>query len=399
MPSLFKQKSFQLKRLSIILVVILTVILGFYYYRTHHIYKENLDKFYSITKEDPLFYDPNTDAYFLKKTALELKEMDDAILSANPKNKKENTYPLNWRLWPEDFLLNLSDIHLKTKDFFKKDNTESAVALLKAYEESVRNYKKSVELHIKALENIFAEEPTIKDRKILFLGSATTPQIVMNDFLLIHKNALRLEEEIAYRSRCLYWGACKNVNSKYSTDRNEKSKTIIFKPLSRSILGIDYNDRVYGPFWATTGCFGFTQNNLPYKHPFYVVEKKLKKSEGIFIQPMMTNDKYYISYEKSKTPIAEMYRARNISIKTHPEVNDYLCTDLRYIPDLVMQYLKARKGIDNKLSNENRIVTLPYIIQHTLSFSDYPNYLISYNKPLYLLTTRTSYSLYFGTFS
>lgn len=396
------------KALAILLSLLVLVSIGFYLKNIQSQRETNLIKFHELTKSDPLFYDPNTDVSFLRTSVQSLKDLDDIIVRNDHKyrTKDRDVFPDGWRLWPDEFLQTLPSIHEKTEQFFAVPTTQNAQTLLDEYEKTAQNYKKAIELQVQAMETVLARSPERKQKKILFLGSATTPKIVLSDFVLIRKNAQALEEEIRKRKECLYKGECSATERVGNTDINKDDAVIIpYKPLSEDILGIEKgNETVLGPYWAATGCFGFTESGQEYKYPFYIVQRTKKNTEDVFLKPMMTNTKYYRDYRRSPNQtIAKTEMKRGVTVKPHAEVNDYLCSDLRYIPTLIMQYLKETQGITNEISQQSKLSTLPYLIQHTLSFSDFPAYYPLYAKevfdPLYLLIDRSAYSLYFGTFS
>lgn len=384
------------KSLIFICLFLLTIGTIFATLRNASFSKENLNKFYQLTKNDPLFYDPSTDVDFLETTVTNLARMDDVILQNNAMFEKSDShvYPKDWRLWPDKFLATLPLIHKATTNFLADPNPRNATLLLNLYEKSVKEYKEAISLHIIAMENTLKAKPQNEKKKIIFLGSATTPQIVLNDFLLIQKNAQALENEVEERKKCFNHGACKTPNV-VTEEKKENAVVIAFKPLPDDILGINRNsEKVFGPYWATTGCFGFTSDGKEYSYPFYLIQMTEKNTEANLIKPMMTNTKYYRDFRRiPDKKLAQMAMENGIAIRPHSGVNDYLCTDLRYIPELIMRYGEAK----------DKFATLPYLIQHTLSFSDFAAYFPVVSKkafdPLYLLINRSAYSLYFGTFS
>src|SRR4029079_6557639 len=133
------------------------------------------------------------------------------------------------------------------------------------------------------------------------------------------------------------------------------------KPLPDDILGIDRSQsKVYGPYYAATGCFGRDQDGNIYNYPFYVAEKNF--GEETSVKPMLTNTKYYRDYHDiSKRSQEDLLVKRGILIRPHPETNDYMCTDLRFYLNLIEQYL-TEKGLINNANEDNGFATLPYII-------------------------------------
>lgn len=367
---------------------------------------ENLEKFRELTASDPLFYDPAMDAGFLQESVAEMKHQDDLILYVdrmfrpNGDPKYRDVFPEEWRLWPDEFLATLPYIHVATKKFLDAPSREGALILLDWHEKSAASYKKAIDLHIQAMENIFRANPKVPKTKIIFLGSGTTPEIVYNDFRLIQKNALKLAEEIAQRKQCLYYGRCLTENRDpipVNTGIGSLSEHIPFEPLPNEILGIKPEDKVFGPYWAETPCFG-RENNLPIKHPFYI--KKMPFTyKNFWLKAKLTNQKYYRDYSVMPDQLEAKFGLQHgIKVWPHFETNDYLCTDLRYLTDLYNQFL-----IKNGVVKNEKLATLPYLIQNTLAFGwftiYYPTAIKNTQSPFYLLTARSSYSLYFGTFS
>jgi len=368
-------------------------------------------KFHELTKSDPLFYDPNTDVSYLRDSVRSLKNMDDEILRVDKMYRKSETgkhrdvFPDDWRLWPDEFLSTLPSVHEATVSFLDRQTRENAQTLLQEYENTVENYSKAIKLQAQAMETVLARSPERKQKKILFLGSATTPKIVLNDFLLIRKNAQALEEEVKQRKECLYKGECSTKERTNDADVNKDNILVIpYKPLSEDMLGIEKDKvAVFGPYYAATDCFGFTETGGTYSYPFYVVGRPSKNGEKGILNLMFTNTKYYRDYRKvPDQPVAKIWLKRGITIRPHPGLSDYLCTDLRYMPELFMKYLKETQEI-TEISQKNKLATLPYLIQRTITYSGFLIYDLMNTKksydPLYLLINRSAYSLYFGTFS
>lgn len=393
------------KLIPFIFLVSLIILIGFIklFYPINH---ANLMRFRSLTASDPLFYDPNTNLEHLRASTQALRNQDEQVVRTNESYRKKQTNPnkwdvfsKDWGIWPDRFLMMLPAIHEITTDFLSKPTPEKASKLLDNYTQAVKQYGDGIASHIKALDTFLKRFPEYKTKKILFLGSATTPEIVRNDFLLIRKNAQALEKEIAERKKCLYKGICAPKKLKDQDLTQENAIAIPFKPLPDNVLAIDRsNDTVFGPFNIATGCFGFTDNQKVYSLPFSLVEKK----NGDLI-PMPTNIKYYHDFRKESQRYSKIWAKHGISILPHEPLTDYLCTDMRYLPQLFLDYLKEKRGADSSLSNENLFSTLPYLIDRTAKFGEYMIYDLAYAKkpynPLYLLIDRSAYSLYFGTFT
>ena len=257
-------------------------------------------------------------------------------------------------------------------------------------------YRKAIELHIKALDRILTKDPKAAETTIVFLGSGTNPEIVRNDFLLIRKNALALEKEIRARRLCLYIGRC---DLKPPVELPEEEGVFVpFDPLPPEILGLDPTKKNFaGPYWVTTGCFGFAENGRPFRHPFYVKILPSKDGSRPFLIPALANERFYRDYTKTPNSATGIINLKaGIKFRPQTESADYLCTDLNYLPKVLSQYLFSEE--------ENaRLAALPYLIQNSLRVSFpliyYPFYTEVSRLPLEFLITRNSYSVYFGTFS
>ncbi|GEM_PF-4445098 len=365
--------------------------------------KTNLVKLQVLTKEDPLFYDENSDVLLFAESAQALKDIDQKIVSSDNTYRQsqagqyQNVFPAGWTIWPDDFLLTLSSIHEATALFLEQPTGQNAQRLFYWYDKATAEYKRSIELNIDALEKILAISPERQQTKIVFLASATTPQIVLNDFLLIRKNAEELEKEINQRKNCLNKEGCLSMQKK-SGENNDNRENIIkiaFNPLADDILGIDRtSQKIFGPYWANTNCFGLKQGDK-YSYPFYIIEKASKKKGKAISSVIFTNTKYYRDYRRiAKNPLTQLLLKYKISLRPHSVLNDYFCTDLGYLSQIYSQYL-GKGG--------NKLNTLPYLITRTLAYSNSLLYHLNYSKkpydPLYLLINRSAYSLYFGTFS
>ncbi len=386
------------KYLFVILIIFAVVIIN------NLITYNNIEKFKEITIKDPLFYSPNMNGKQLAFTVEKLKKIDDEILLENQKapnynNDINNIYPHGWRIWPDNFLKTLPEIDLTTKKFIKNPTYQNGEKLIALYAISVNEYKNAININIKSLKTVLDNNPKLTNKQIIFLGSATTPKIVLNDFLLIAKNADELEKEVKSRTYCLKFGKC-DLKITYAKPL-KKGVKVDYKPLPDEILGINRKtSKVYGPYFATTGCFGLSDGK-PYSLPFYVVEKGESKDK-LLVKPMLTNTKYYRDYKdiSSRSP-SNLITNSGITIRPHPETNDYMCTDFTYYPQLIMQYLKEKGQI--KKDSSNNLEALPYIINNALNFNTYLVYNIKYSQkaypPYFLLTVRSAYSIYFVTFS
>lgn len=359
---------------------------------------KNLEKFRDLTATDPLFYDHATDTEFLLNSATEMKKADDTFLAIDSRLRRRgdkrfrDVFPKNWRLWPDEFLATLPYIHIATEQFLKSPSVEGAIVLIDWHERAARLYKKAIDIQLIAMNNVRQRDPKTWEKTIVFLGSGTTPEIVYKDFFLIRKNAIKLTEEIAQRKRCLYFGSCDIGNWKFKIENFAKDTAFVpFNPLPYEILGIKKSDKVEGPFWAPTPCFGRTDNGQPFNHPFFVVEVENKNNGGKSRKHvLLANEQYYHDYSTSASEAISTAPKYESPLRRQAATNDYLCTDLRYLPSLFSK-------------SSNKLNALPHLIQNTLANVWILNAQQRLKKqafhPLYLLINRSAYSLYFVTFS
>jgi hypothetical protein len=115
----------------------------------------NLSRFTEITKNDPLFYDPYMNTQHLQSSILDLKDIQDKILTGEQqafrKSGLEYPYPEGWNIWPVDFLDTLPQINTITKNYLKNPSLPRAIQLLNLYRVAVRDYRTAVNLHIQSL--------------------------------------------------------------------------------------------------------------------------------------------------------------------------------------------------------------------------------------------------------
>lgn len=409
-----KMRVFQHKNLIFLVAVTLAgVLLLWSLFYTPPVSSENLQHFYDLTKNDPLFYDPATDAEFLRKTVAVLKKKEEIFLSVNEQflpAEWKSVYPDGWRLWPIEFLALLPAIHEVTEALLENQTAESAVRLVELHESTARAYKKSIDMHKEALYNFLRIEPDRLRRRFRYIKTATTPEIVLSDFALIQKNADALEKEIKQRKFCLFYGRCPKarINSP-SNQTDGGARQVELRALPSEILAQDDRFGVFkelaGPYWAATPCLGRAEDGNMLAQPFFV---NLSESEGsgrTILTLVFANDMFYrdlAAVEPSKFYAAARLNY-GISYNTQRPSAYYMCSDLTYYPEVLAAYFKDVEELDS-LSEKNKIFTLPYFIDFLSAHSNTRLiYRSIYSKksldPSYLVLNLSAYSLLFGSFS
>ncbi len=352
-----------------------------------------LKRFYEITKADPLFYDPS----------IELDKFDNAVtdLSISEKNfrntyqkyletKDEKIFSRDWELFPIDFLKELSTTIKKTDKFLKEPTFFKASGLLQAYKRSTTSYKKNAELQLMAISNLIKANPSILKRKIHFLGSATSLEVVKSDLELILENTAALETEIAAREKCLYSEECaETINNppekEFVQTLDETNQALLSVDLLRPPYGYG---KILGPYFLKSGCWGWEQDKIGKLEPkiqaFYLFEKNGK------ITPKLATEIFYIDYKalEASWKTAELFLERHVRFQEQSATNDYRCPDLTYLPRL---YAAAY--------HRTILWGLPYLIERvasTLEFLTLDQKLLKTSSDnLYILSSRTDYSLLF----
>jgi len=401
-----------MNKVQIISAIILTALLLFGYLNTETRNK-NLQKFYEITRLDPLFYDPTLE---LETFADALKNLSSAESNFRAtqrrflKIKNRGVFPAAWKLFPIDFLESLSEVSEVTASFLKNPEYVEAYHLLNIYRNAVNAYDRAATMHLEVIDNLLKQNPLIISKQVRFFGSATSLKIIQDDLLLIRENAEALEKEIELREKCLYWGKCNLDNSKRNTRTpnlqpvSSAAKTDVLLPLK--IISPSNYDDVLGPYLVETGCLGWNRENgiiKPKSQVFYLFVEYKKNGSPSNIIPKLATENYYmdLNYWANTWQIADIFLEAGKSFYNQNATNNYRCSDLTYLPKL---YRIAGSDIekDGKTS-VGELWGLPFIINEVTNSL---GFLIREQQiehiptsALYLMTTRTVYSIFFMPFS
>lgn len=381
----------QIKRISII-ILILTISLAFYFfYQTK--YETNLRQFYHVTKADPFLYDSSVEIAKLDNAVQKLSIVENHFRNTHQKYLKPGEIKIfgdDWKLFPIDFLNELSGTIQNTNKFLDNPNLWRAWRLISSYKKTVAAYRQNAESQLEAINNLLAEEdPFVLKKKIYFLGSVTSLEVVRNDFALIVKNANALEKEIDTREKCLYEGQCPDViestvDDTYSDTSNGPNPTLLSLELLSS--GEKY-DKVLGPYFLKSSCWGWQDKNgvlEPKTQAFYLFEKNRT------IIPKLATEIFYVNYELAAPnwDTAQLFLEKGLPFGEQNATNDYRCSDLTYLPNLYsMAY------------HQTNLWSLPYLLERLTSTLEFlildQNLLKASADNLYILTSRTDYSLLF----
>jgi hypothetical protein len=313
-------------------------------------------------------------------------------------------------LFPLGLLQTLPKIKKFTDSFLENPSSFRGFQLLGAYKEAVEQYKKSIALHLKALQNLFEENPRLASSKTktFFLGSGTNLEIVKQDFLLIQENSEVLEKEIKKRENCLWGGECSEDNqgrdpsSRSETPRPKKEPNLL-PPTLISPFPEPY--KILGPYFTESGCWGFEPDGKPKIETFYIFIKDKK------IMPRLATEAYFIDYQAAaeRWEGARIFLERGISYVIQSETADYQCPDLTYWPELLGLARKEigagepNKELARRLAEENKLWTLPYFLERVAAFMDFMilNQELEKKSPslIYILQARTNYSIVFMPFA
>lgn len=386
--------------------LILLAIFSFWLLNKENASKENLEKFHKLTMEDPLFYDPSLETEGLEKSLSTLESQETFFLGIfrSLLSEEDKIIFEKWRLFPVDFLRFLSEIKYKTELFLGQKSADSARGLLEAYKAAALLYKENADSQSAVVEKLILQNPKNATTEIRFIGSATSPAVAAKDFLIIRRNAKKLEEEVSARENCLLSGRCPEISA------NTAQKTAKFYT-GRNILLPDAAapfrnyEKVFGPYEAESACWGLDENNNPKILPFYVFLGERK------IMPKLATENYYYDYAKWKNiwSLASRFSSEGVEYSFQPETADYECADLTYWPRILNMARKDLGRPENlsekelRLADENMFWSLPYF---AASVSDFLDFLILEQrltkKPtskIYAAIVRTDYSIFYLTFA
>ena len=412
-------------KLTLVFILLMTIILFYYWSSLKKISTANLDRFYSLTINDPLFYDPALDLKTLDNSIARLKSKEQAflqtrkLLQKNERNKNSSIINVE-KLFPIDFLENFSRASASMERFLQDKDPISAKNLLASYKNTAASYRKNAENVLTMIKNFIKENPEAqyeaRYKEVNFLQTTTTLDIIRNDFKLIIENVKKLDKIINSRSECLYEGNCIKEDDREdygttSNGRQDNENGGYF--ISQEILFPKGFTKTLGPYLIETSCFRNKEEKQGKNQPIYLFTRSIADKPPEKISLKLADQVYYIDYKYLASylwerEIAKIFLDKGIRYIEQNATNDYGCPDLTYQPEVLE---RARKDIVGeqknyemeKISQANKLWGLPYIIDEISSNLDYSILHQKISKrptdQLYLLTSRLDYSIFYMPFA
>lgn len=329
----------------------------------------NVDEFAALTRTDPLFYSPFFDAEGFSASIRALKESEARLKRTALANIKENARPNSaahlsllqqYELFPHQYLFALADIPPATEVFLSKPTPEGARKLIALYERAAKEYEKAGAEGLAALEDMKEASPPNRPLLYFFADSATSLDIVKNDYHLIQKNGVALQEEVARRKACLLGeGACEVLATPRDTADflsaletpapNLEQSTARF--VKETLPQIHPEQTIRGPYPVASSCW---QGEAP--HWLYLIYTK----EGIQkVLPKLATQNYYLLVPKNASDaLTQAFTDAGHVFYSQPEATTYECTDLTFYPRLLaLDFVQTQ--IDTKLISKEGVSSNP----------------------------------------
>ena len=343
--------------LGLLILLIFLLISGYFLFRGLKT-QPNLEGFYNLTKEDPLFYSPFLESKEfrmslerLKEAEKQLKEVsiESYIRNKDPEAIETSYYIKTLRevtIFPYQFLGSLILVNQATDDFLENPSIEKGHQLLVLYEGAANFYLQEISGLINVIEAI--EEKQRKEL-ILLVDSQTNLDIILVDYKIIRQNAYALKEEIDQRKKCLEGGTdCSRLKKEHSIDYFLQLLEKNFSPqkelkpeveLVRHTLHVIFPEgEVKDPYKIESSCWESPDNN----HWIYLIYQKSEGESSVIFK--LAEQNYYIKTKippqgKREQAIAEKGLDFSPIIETH----HYNCTNLIFYPHiLTLDFLKKQ---------------------------------------------------------
>lgn len=414
-----------MKKAALSIIFLIIFILGLFYFLGQK--KEDLEGFYKLTLEDPLFYSSFFEAEEFERGIKELKESEDQLkkviienLEASSDKRKEEYTSIfkEGQLFPYQFLGNLSLINQATKDFLLNPSVKLGQELLELYDQAADSYLQDISSKIKIFETL--ESYRITQPYFFFVDSVSSFEVAKNDFLTLKENGDKLKGEITKRRNCLLGNEdCQAlVKIKDNTsfielmeggEFNLEGEKIDFirnsPPPSFQII------EVGGPYKIKSFCW----QNSDFEHWMHLIYHK--EDGKTLVMPKLANQNYYLEVRPElENPIDKALSEKGIKFYLQLEGATYECQDLTFYPQLLtLDFLKEQiekglitkedleKKLDYKLLIENQfglIVPVMNTISYHLEVLKLAQMIIGWTvPPEFLFSTRTAYSIFYFPFA
>ena len=350
---------------GLLILLIFLVVLGYFVFQKLKI-SPDLEGFYILTKDDPLFYSPFLDGNEFKAALERLKEAEEQLKEISIENRLRNEDSVSnegllyketltkTNIFPYQFWETLILINQETDNFLESPSLEKADNLLAFYEIATDSYLQDISALIKVVESIEEEE---RRKPLLLIDSQTNLDIILADYRTIKKNAYALKEEINQRKECLGGRVnCLELKKEHSVDyfiqllgQNSSPQPKELKPeteLVRHFISTVFLEaKTSGPYKIESACWQSPDNS----HWMYLIYEK--REDVTFAISKLAEQNYY---EKAKIPprnrLAEAKMERGLNFWVVIETNHYRCTDLAFYPTLLtLDFLKReakKKGVE-----------------------------------------------------
>lgn len=389
-----------------------------------------LQEFAKLTAADPLFYSPFFDydsfqagIVALEQAETELKDSVIANLKTADANYSKTFIDLfqEHKLFPTDFLIELTLVSKATEAFLANTNHDQAKKLIAAYEAALTAYLDAAKSGVAVFEKINSYTNPNRPLLYFFVDSFTSVKLVAEDYRLIEKNALALQLEIERRKACLSGeGSCevirptKAVNdfvAALSLEPNLDANTTEF--IKNNLPGQNNPHTIRGPYPTQSSCWG--KDNGSYW--LYLIYSS-RENYPDFAFPKLVDQNYYrIVSPQEQDTFSQAVRALGLNFYHQLETTTYECTDLTFYPQLLTYDFIKKEIEEGRLTNEELLASDKYrlLINNQFgllgpAFSALALYTdileASQNteskltvSPQFLYTTRSAYSLTFMPFA
>ncbi len=315
------------KRTLLYLILLFVGLVGVVWWNNFRISPEKaLENFKLVAAEQPLFASPELNVEETEKSLNYLRKVQQELM---------DDYFLDEEITKTNFLKEVINVKKAADDFETSPSRETAQKLLAAYHEANTVYKSEVESLRDKIQEYF---PASQKQPLVYLGSTSDNQIILDDLELMLENAVAQQKEIQKREKIL------DGKINYRTEKIETGL-----PLKRQEQMIDatviHDTQVNlvfdeGIFFVETSCFQDTGSELPF------VFSLEKNSDGLeAFTPKVASTNYYQKLNVGDSS-ESLFTGQGLEWHRIREGNSYRCNDLTYYADLLTlrNFIKKYKG-------------------------------------------------------